>query len=310
MKGRAYALVILLLSCLFTAGCLELEMLMSELEDPLGSACTSPAAGALGPAGLDEDHCYQQVAVNSGDIELCKKIQRGAPMTKCYLLIAVKNGDSSICSQIPASPDPQAYLPADCLWEVALKTGDPAVCDEFGTTKISRMFIGEISRDACLAKVGGGTASPVSQLYTGSPENFRQCQDLAYAAVFNKAPSTTTGASKAEVGERLLSSAYTVSSKGCVAEGARPDVALSEGDIIVFDWDTLPDPKNGAHYAVVEKGKISQVLNFDQAGAFNQTDDIAWFFSKRTVYDPYQGNKALSSPRVYHCYTVYHKKGG
>jgi hypothetical protein len=307
MKGYSYALVILLL-CIFTAGCME--MIMSEFQEPLGSVCTSPAARALESSGLDQDHCYQQVAVNAGDLTLCNEIKRGAPMTKCYLLIAVKYGDSSICNQIPSTSDPQAYLPIDCLWEVALKTNDPAVCAEMGTTKISRMFIGEISQETCTAKVGGGTPQSLQQMYTKKSENFRQCQDLAYAAVFNKAPSITTGSSKQEVGEKLLSSSYTVTSKGCVAEGASPSIPLSDGDIIVFDWDTLPDPKNGAHYAVVEKGKISQILNFAQAGAFNQTNDIAWFFSQRTVYDPYNNNQPMTSPKVYHCYTVYHKTSG
>ncbi len=299
---------LLLLVC--AAGCLEMEVIMSELSSPLGSACESPAAGALDSAGLDKDHCYQQVAVNAGDLSLCDKIEREPPMTKCYMLIAIKNGDSRICSKIPAASDPQSYLPLDCLWEVAQKTNDPSVCEEMGTEKISRMFVGEISKETCLAKTGGTTSAPLEQMYEKNPKNFRQCQDLAYAAVFNRPPETTTGASKAEVGNVLLSSAYTVSSSGCVAEGAKPTVPLSNGDIIVFDWDSAPDPKNAAHYAVVENGKISQVLNFGKGGAYNQTADIAWFFSKRTVYDPYNSNQAMMSPKVYHCYTVYHKAGG
>jgi hypothetical protein len=139
---------------------MELEMSgfgwIFDVQEPLGSVCTSPAAKALQPAGLDQDHCYQQVAVNTGSLSLCSRIKRGAPMTKCYMLIAAKQNDPSICDTIPLTSDPQAYLKIDCLWEVALEKNNPAACREMGTSKISRMFIGEMSQQTCLQRLAGG----------------------------------------------------------------------------------------------------------------------------------------------------------
>ena len=164
MKGCSYALVILLLFCLLTAGCMELQYAdlawVFEPQEPLGSVCTSPAARLLKPAGLDQDHCYQQVAVNTGNLPLCDKIRRGAPMTKCYMLIAAKQNDPALCSQIPTTSDPQAYLKIDCLWEVATVNNNPAACKAMGTSKISRMFMGEMSQQTCLARLAGGGSTP------------------------------------------------------------------------------------------------------------------------------------------------------
>lgn len=169
MKGCSCALVILLLFSIFTAGCMEMEMsgfgwIFDDVSEPLGSACTSPAAKLLKPAGLDQDHCYQQVAVNAGDLRLCEKVKRGAPMTKCYALIAGKQNDPSVCDQVPVTSDPQAYLKIDCLWEVAIFKNNPDACRAMGSQKISRMFIGEMSQQTCLARLASGQGIGVSTL--------------------------------------------------------------------------------------------------------------------------------------------------
>lgn len=304
MNYSAPVLAFILRGVIVSAGCVQLEWVLGTGEE---AACSGTAVKV---ANIDPDHCYQDAAKRKGDTELCKKIESAPPRTKCIMLIAEKNGDKSVCAQMEDYPGAGEYSRNECLQRVAVKTCDSSVCDEIGTASVSYMFTGMISKETCLEKVGGGSRQSLEQMYTKNSENFRQCQDLAYAAVFNTAPTTTRGSSKQEVGEKLLSSSYTITSKGCVAEGASPNIPLSDGDIIVFDWDTLPDPKNGAHYAVVEKGKISQVLNFAKGGAFNQTNDIAWFFSQRTVYDPYNNNQAMTSPKVYHCYTVYHRTSG
>jgi len=136
--------------------------------NPAGSVCSSPAfklamkfttADADAASG-DTDHCYQAIAVNLGDLSMCNNIQRGAPMTKCYMMIAANKGDSSICHQIPDTPDPQAYLTADCLMEVARKTRDPAVCAELKKVSINRMFIGEISQQSCLQQLANDRIAP------------------------------------------------------------------------------------------------------------------------------------------------------
>jgi hypothetical protein len=162
MKGLSLILVLLLLANVLIAGCMEnapvpapFRTVLLDFQEPLGSVCTSPALKVLKSSGLDQDHCYQQLAVNTNQLSLCSKIVRGAPMTKCYMLIAAKENEMSICRDIPATSDTQAYLPLDCLYEVATVNRNREACEEMGTKKISRMFIGEISRETCLAKVGG-----------------------------------------------------------------------------------------------------------------------------------------------------------
>ena len=170
MKGLSFMLVLLLVANVLAAGCMEMAMygpddglistVISDFQEPLGSVCTSPAAKILRPAGLDQDHCYQQVAVNAGDLSLCDKIKRGAPMTKCFMLIAAKQNDPALCNQIPTTSDPQAYLKIDCLWEVATVNNNPAACQAMGTQKLSRMFIGEMSQQTCLARLAKGGSTP------------------------------------------------------------------------------------------------------------------------------------------------------
>lgn len=169
MKGYSYVLAILLLFCILSAGCMEWEMSgyswTFDVQEPLGSVCTSPAAKlAKSSAGLDLDHCYQQVAVNTGNIPLCEKVERGAPKTKCYLLIASKQNDFGICDQVPLTDDFQAYLKIDCLWEVAIKNNNPAACRAMGNAKISRMFVGEMSQQTCLARLASGQGVGVSTI--------------------------------------------------------------------------------------------------------------------------------------------------
>lgn len=133
-----------------------------ELANPLTSVCTSPAFTIFerfmnpGGASNDLDHCIQFFAVQTGDTSQCPDIRRGAPMTKCYLLIASKKNDPTICDQIPPTNDMQAYLKNDCLWDVAIQNNNPAACEAMGDKKISRMMIGEISRQTCQARLASG----------------------------------------------------------------------------------------------------------------------------------------------------------
>lgn len=170
MKRWFPALVFLLLLYFsLSAGCLtgvNAYFFGEELENPYASVCDSPAAeiGYLSSGSLDRDHCYQQVAVTAGDTTLCQKIDRDPPMTKCYLLIAAKKNDAAVCNQVPPTNDPQAYLKIDCLWEVAIKNNNKAACEAMGSQKISRMFIGEMSRQTCLARLASGQGVGASTL--------------------------------------------------------------------------------------------------------------------------------------------------
>jgi hypothetical protein len=139
-----------------------LDSTLSEIENPLLSPCSSPAWKLVymfvsNPGEeFDPDHCIQFIAVQTGDTSQCPNIKRGAPMTKCYCLIASKENDPSVCNQVPSTSDLQAYLEIDCLWEVAIRNNNPAACTAMGTNKISRMFIGEMSQQTCLARLASG----------------------------------------------------------------------------------------------------------------------------------------------------------
>jgi hypothetical protein len=135
---------------------------MTEISSPLLSPCSSPGWKLVymyvsNPGEeFNADHCIQFFAVQAGDTTQCAEINRGAPRTKCYCLIASKKNDPSICDEVPSTSDPQAYLKIDCLWEVAIKNNNQAACEAMGSKKISRMFIGEMSQQTCLARLASG----------------------------------------------------------------------------------------------------------------------------------------------------------
>jgi hypothetical protein len=164
MKRRVYGLLLIIPFCILSAGCLEGindYFFGDRITDPAGSFCDSPAAeiGYLSSGSIDRDHCYQQVAVTFGNTYLCNRIERDPPMTKCYMLIAAKQNNPAVCDQVPPTNDSQAYLKTDCLWQVAMQNNNNAACEALGNQKISRMFIGEMSRQSCLARLAGGQAA-------------------------------------------------------------------------------------------------------------------------------------------------------
>jgi len=148
----------------------EFQWEIQGLTHPLTSACRGPAFNLYetfigsGEKSKDLDHCIQFVAVQSGDTSQCAGIQRGAPKTKCYCLIASKKNDVGICDQVPMTNDMQAYLKIDCLWEVAIRNNNPAACEAMGSQKISRMFTGEISQQACKQRLASGQGVGASTL--------------------------------------------------------------------------------------------------------------------------------------------------
>lgn len=174
MKGCFSVLaLLLLLMCILSSGCFEIQLMglgwILEPEDPAESACNSPAVrvvnavtdtGDGGKGLIDQDHCYQGIAVNLRDTELCKKIARAAPRSKCYVLIADKFGDPSVCSLMPATLESMdSYSQMECLQTVAIKMGDRSICDAIGNRKINRMIAGEISKEACYRHVASGDMS-------------------------------------------------------------------------------------------------------------------------------------------------------
>lgn len=148
----------------------EFQWEINGLTHPLTSTCRGPAFNIYetfigsGEKSKDLDHCIQFVAVQTGDTSQCADIQRGAPKTKCYCLIASKKNDIGICDQVPMTNDMQAYLKIDCLWEVAIRNNNPAACEAIGSQKISRMFVGEISQQACKQRLKSGQGVGASTL--------------------------------------------------------------------------------------------------------------------------------------------------
>jgi len=233
------------------------------------------------------------------------------------MLIAEKEMDPTACDQMKDHPGPTGeYSRLECLQRVAIAAGDPSVCENMESGSSSSMFSGTFSRENCLKAVGSGKS--LTDYYTQNKDQYEYCQDLAYTQIFHKPPDPTDHLSmplkanegskrKEAVGEKLISD-YEVTSQGSVEKGQAPSVNLNNGDIVVFEFDHEPDPKSAAHYAVVEDGKIRQVLAFGQGGALDDTPrDIGWFFDTRTVTNPYTGTTS-TSPRVYQYYTVYHRK--
>ena len=135
---------------------------MAEMKNPITTPCSSPAWMLIykfvsNPGEeFNADHCIQFFAVQAGDTSQCADVKRGAPKTKCFVMIAGNKNDPSICNKVPSTSDPQAYLKVDCLWEVAIKNNNPAACNAMGSQKLSRMFIGEMSKQTCLAKLASG----------------------------------------------------------------------------------------------------------------------------------------------------------
>jgi hypothetical protein len=141
---------------------LILNSAQAEMKDPVTTPCYSPGWMLIykfvsNPGEeFNADHCIQFFAVQAGDTSQCAGVKRGAPKTKCVAMIAGNKNDPAICNKMPSTSDPQAYLKIDCLWEVAIKNNNQAACNAIGSQKISRMFIGEMSKQTCLAKLASG----------------------------------------------------------------------------------------------------------------------------------------------------------
>jgi hypothetical protein len=139
-----------------------LDNAKAEMKNPLTTPCYSPAWMLVykfvsNPGEeFNADHCIQFFAVQAGDTAQCADIKRGPPKTKCFVMIAGNKNDPSLCNKIPSTSDPTAYLKVDCLWEVAIKNNNPAACNAMGSQKISRMIVGEMSKQTCLARLASG----------------------------------------------------------------------------------------------------------------------------------------------------------
>ncbi len=80
------------------------------------------------------DHCYQNAAVQGGDISTCDKIKgsdfessgSNPPRDKCFLRIAENTGDLSACDKIEGGA--YSYTKEECLLNTSVKFNNPSGC--------------------------------------------------------------------------------------------------------------------------------------------------------------------------------------
>jgi hypothetical protein len=151
----------------------------------------------------------------------------------------------------------------------------------------------------------GGIAPPpappgppdIGTIYNADPNKFRQCQDMVYGRLWNKPPPDNKGQDKANIYTKMEEEGYWQVHQGGAydPEGAASKLAsLRDGDIIMFGVDGLPDERNAAHYAIVENGRIYQILNLPKGGEPDIVDikDASSFLGPRTA-------RSLSDGKVY-----------
>lgn len=99
----------------------------------IASGCTEMGEDACGAlSGRDRDHCYQNMAKITGNLELCKKVEGGGPASKCYAYVAGLNGEISTCvamENMPWHHDTEAYRWQDCVMYAARTSNCPDFCD-------------------------------------------------------------------------------------------------------------------------------------------------------------------------------------
>ena len=113
-------------------------------------------------SGRDKDHCYQNIAKITGNLELCNKIEGPGPASKCYAYVAGLNGEISTCMNMPSMPwsrDTESYRWADCILYVARTTNCPEFCEtllqyEGGATDLSPGVT--VSQKYCKASIKCG----------------------------------------------------------------------------------------------------------------------------------------------------------
>lgn len=80
----------------------------------------------------DSDHCYQSAAVQGSEPDECAKIKgegfsgSNPPRDKCYLQIAENTGDYNVCKKIEGGI--MSYSEDECVTSIATKNSDPDGC--------------------------------------------------------------------------------------------------------------------------------------------------------------------------------------
>jgi hypothetical protein len=307
---KQFSLSILVFALFLSMGCVDLfDEGVDEVVSGMGeTACDAENLEEL--TGSDRDHCYQQLAIKSGNPELCAKVERNAPETKCYLLIAEAKKDPYICLSIDTR-DNDAYTQAECFQKVAVASKDVSVCDMMGDQRAStNLGMNTYSKEDCYAALGEPFQYDARQIYEDSQASFTSCQDLAYAKVHGQAPPGSGDYSKSDLYDEMVFQGYEEAVQGYVAPGESASILaekLQEGDVIIFyfESDQDRDPSSAPHYAVYEDGEVLQVLRYGSVGKLD-AQDIDYFFKPRQVWSETLQQNVENKPYAY--YQVYRKK--
>lgn len=163
-----------------------------------------------------------------------------------------------------------------------------------------------------------GRISFLEELYRDERKYFRQCQDMPWAYLTKKPPPHGRGQNKVELWEMMHGDKIPADQKykpafwGDVLRDARAALHLNDlqdGDIIMLDFYDYPMRRSAAHYAVVDKGKIYQIINTPHPpGKLEVIDVQDWpkLFEVRTQTD-IRGN--IHKLKPYRFFDVYRKGG-
>lgn len=131
----------------------------------MAAGCLSSAGesvcGNMGP-GETRDHCYQNVARQTGDVSLCNEIEGAGPASKCYLYLAPN--DPGLCKEMTRQPfygKSGAYREEQCWQYVAVQTRLGDYCSRIPAgydSGASDMTPGGVSTARCFRNLGCGLA--------------------------------------------------------------------------------------------------------------------------------------------------------
>lgn len=124
----------------------------------------------------DSPHCYQDVAVQSGNPDGCEKIKQkeefkktgsNPPKDKCFYMVAANNEDPGTCKRIQGGL--LSYTQEECQKTIAQEATKPSTCGALEGDSIG----------ACVNKVTEKTLSEIDELNAGadkSPEKVQMLQ--------------------------------------------------------------------------------------------------------------------------------------
>ncbi len=121
------------------------------------------AIACEGLEGEDRDHCIQQLAVASGNLEMCEDIESAGPKSKCWLYIIADSQNPAYCNAMVKQDwygKQGAYDINECFQYVARELDDPDICryiaKDYTDTFGSDLNPGGVSQKICLDSIQCG----------------------------------------------------------------------------------------------------------------------------------------------------------